>query len=93
MTITEVLMLTQTSGGSLGQSLQAKCQVIGVTSSVRKSFEPVMNRADQISLQRPITTVLAVFATEADALLATVTYARQTRRPSSDTWPLTIDTV
>ena len=68
MTITEVLMLTQTSGGSLGQSLQAKCQVIGVTSSVRKSFEPVMNRADQISLQRPQVLSLSVFAAKSDAL-------------------------
>jgi hypothetical protein len=51
----------------------------------------VMTRARQISLQRPITTALAVFATEADARLATVTYARQTRRPSPDTWPVSCD--
>jgi hypothetical protein len=64
---------------------------MGVTLSIRKWFEPVMIRARQISLQRPIATALAVFASEADARLAVVTYARQTRRPSPDTWPLTID--
>jgi hypothetical protein len=69
----------------------ARCQVMGVTSSVRKWFEPVMTRARQISLQRPITTALAVFATEADARLATVTYTRQTRRLSPGTWPLSCD--
>ena len=70
----------------------ARCQVIGVTSSVRKSFGPMLTRARQISLQRPINTGLAVFAMKADARLALLTYARQTRRQSPDTWPLNIDT-
>ena len=48
-----------------------------------------MTGAHQISLQRPIDTGLAVFAVKADARLALLTYARQTRRPSPDTWPLT----
>jgi hypothetical protein len=65
--------------------------VIGVTSSVRKLFESDDWRASDFAAKTDNTGV-TVFVVKADARSALLTYARQTRRPSPDTWPLAIDT-
>lgn len=88
-----IARLRQAHGSRTGvRANPAKCQVMGITTSLRKSFRPGVNGAHQISPQRPIRTGLAVFAMNSDARRALLTYAEQTRRSLPDTWPLTIDT-